>query len=255
MGLVVRRSRHKTSTHRCKVSAPAGLRRAPVQTDSSHRPWDPARCSVRPGKRAAQPQVLRVSQPALARAFNPLGLCCPARSRVLLAGGAPSSSSPCGAQGFCLLPSGRPNRLPPVAAHRLLVAVASLAAEHGLQEFFIYSGDGSSVDYSQFSIFSKSCSMWSPGTLTQLSWIIVFSPTRAHRRWLGRTDPAGSTIARPGRSPPGTGPPQWGPSGLLHAGHWVQQALGRGHENRKVTPRSTREETRSSGAGRRLFWK
>ena len=42
-----------------------------------------------------------------------------------------------------------------------------------LQEFFIYSGDGSSVDYSQFSIFSKSCSMWSPGTLTQLSWIIV----------------------------------------------------------------------------------
>ena len=177
--------------HRRKVSAPEGLRRVPVQTDSSHRPWDLARCSVRPGKLAAQPQVLRVgpgrdpmwsqrggegvgvsgvggvvprvrswapvwvcmaedmavglggpasrvlppavrgrlclqglrrrgrrppslspqvSQPALARAFNPRGLCCPARSRVLLAGGAPSSSSPCGAQGFCLLPSGRPNR-------------------------------------------------------------------------------------------------------------------------------------------------
>lgn len=124
-----------------------------------------------------------------------------------------------------------------------------------LQEFFIYSGDGSSVGYSQFSIFSKSCSMWSPGTLTQLSWIIVFSPTRAHCCWLGHTDPAGSTIVWPGRSPPGTGAPQWGPSGLLHAGHWVQQALGRGHENRKVTPRSTRAETRTTGAGRRLLWK
>lgn len=124
-----------------------------------------------------------------------------------------------------------------------------------LQEFFIYSGDGSSVGYSQVSIFSKSCSIWSPGTLTQLSWIIVFSPTRAHCCWLGHTDPAGSTIVWPGRSPPGTGAPQWGPSGLLHAGHWVQQALGRGHENRKVTPRSTRAETRTTGAGRRLLWK
>lgn len=36
MGLVVRRRKHKTSTHRCKVSAPAALRRASVQTGSSH---------------------------------------------------------------------------------------------------------------------------------------------------------------------------------------------------------------------------
>lgn len=189
MGRVVRRRKHKT-THRCKVSAPAALRRASVQTGASHpaqgscalfratrqacgtapstqsrawrgprvesngrgrcwclgmggvprvRYWAPVwECTTEemavglgePASRVLPQAVLgrlclqglrrrghrppslspQVSQPALARAFNPLGLYCPARSRVLLAGGALPSSSPWGAQGFCLLPSGRPNR-------------------------------------------------------------------------------------------------------------------------------------------------
>ena len=66
------------------------------------------------------------------------------------------------------------------------------------------------------------------GTLLHVGLCLKMA-SRAHCHWLGRTDPVGSTITRPGRSPPGTRGPPWGrpascargPSGLLRTDHWV----------------------------------
>lgn len=122
-----------------------------------------------------------------------------------------------------------------------------------VQEFFIYYGESSSVGYSQFSTFSKPFSMWSPGTLTHLSWVIVFSLTRARCHWLGHMDPMGSTIAarmEPTRHTGSPVGPVWPPAS------WSLGVTSsrRGQESRRVSPRSTRVETRTVGAGSWLIW-
>ena len=93
----------------------------------------------------------------------------------------------------------------------------------------------------------------SPGTLTHLSWVIVFSLTRARCRWLGHMDPMGSTIAarmEPTRHTGSPVGPVWPPAS------WSLGVTSsrRGQESRRVSPRSTRVETRTVGAGSWLIW-